>query len=88
MKQTAKSLIDWGKPVDISHELFRVYVFPGKETVRIEQPLYLIVSDNGHRVVDKFYVAHYIPYGWIHLFWENDDKEKFQFNHQRSGLGK
>jgi len=87
MRETNKSLISWGKQIDISKEMFRVYVFPNKEEVKIEKPLYLIVSDNGHRVVDQNYIAHYIPYGWIHLYWENEDKKEFQFNHQRPNNG-
>jgi hypothetical protein len=85
MKQTERSLITWGKKIDLTHELYRVYEWPGGDKVRIERPLYLIVSDNGHRVVDSNYIAHYIPYGWIHLWWENDDKTEYQFNHQRTG---
>lgn len=75
----------WGKQTDISKELYRVYVFKGGDEIRIENPLYLIVSDNGHRLADKNYISHYVPYGWIHLYWENTDKEKYQFNHQRPG---
>jgi hypothetical protein len=76
MKQTANSLIEWGKQIHISEEIFRTYVFPNKEEVRIDKPLYLIISDNGHRVLDQNYIAHYIPYGWIHLYWENSDKKE------------
>lgn len=83
MKQTSKSLIEWGKQIDISSEIYREYIFPDKEIVHIACPKYLIVSDNGHRVCDMDNVSHYIPYGWIHLMWENKDKEQFQFNHQR-----
>lgn len=85
MKQTKKSLMVWGKQVDISKENYRVYVFPGGDEVRIFRPQYLIVSDNGHRIADINDVSHYIPYGWLHLYWENADKAKYQFNHQRPG---
>jgi len=85
MKQTEKSLIIWGKKVDISKENYRVYVFPEGDEIRINTPEYLIVSDNGHRIADSQGISHYIPYGWIHLYWENVDKDKYQFNFQRPG---
>ncbi|GAF74349.1 unnamed protein product [marine sediment metagenome] len=85
MKQTKKSLMEWGKKVDISMEIHRTYVFSGGDEVIIQNPEYLIVSNNGHRIADSNNIAHYIPYGWIHLYWENKDKESFQFNHQRPG---
>ncbi len=88
MRQTTTSLMEWGKKVDISKELYRVYVFAqGGEyyKMKIENPKYLIVSDNGHRIAGKDNRSHYVPYGWILLTWENVDKEKYQFNHQRPG---
>lgn len=60
------------KFADISSERHRVYVFPGAE-VRIDEPLWLNVSKNGHRVFDSKSVSHYIPQGWIHLYWEVKD---------------
>ena len=83
MKETKRSLFPWAKEIDISPELYRVYRFPNGEEVRIDRPLKLTVSDNGHRLVDSNFIAHYIPYGWIHLWWENVDKEKYQFFFQR-----
>jgi hypothetical protein len=83
MKQTASSLFPWGKEIDISHELYRIYKWESGAQVVIKKPRTLIVSDNGHRIVDEDFVAHYIPYGWIHLWWENVDKEQFQFYFQR-----
>jgi len=84
MKQTKKSLMEWGKKVDISKEMYRTYVFDHRE-VTISNPVYLIVSDNGHRIADVIGISHYIPHGWVHLYWENVDKELYQFNHQRPG---
>ncbi len=55
--------------VDISSEQFREYVFP-VGNVRIENPLQLNVSKNGHRVFDAQGTSHYIPQGWIHLKWQ------------------
>ena len=70
MKQTSKSLIDWGRKIDLSgKEDSRTYRFPGGEYVKIDLPQFLIVSDNGHRVLDGSGISHYIPYGWIELIW-------------------
>ena len=79
MKQTAKSLIPYYKKIDISKwEKYRVYEFPNGEEVKIDSPEFLIVSDNGHRVGCAG-ASHYIPYGWIHLWWVNADDRKEHF---------
>lgn len=58
---------------DISSELFRVYVFKDKE-IRINAPLWLNVSKSGgHRLFDAAGISHYIPAGWIHLYWDVKD---------------
>jgi len=67
MTKTENSLIPRGVEIDISSEVYRLYRFPKGETVMIKKPMILIVSDNGHRVIDKEGYSHYIPYGWIHL---------------------
>lgn len=54
---------------DISSEQYREYTFPAG-SIRIDNPLQLNVSKNGHRVFDEQGVSHYIPQGWIHLKWE------------------
>lgn len=54
-------------PIDT--EVRRTYVFPGGDKVVIEDPQQLCVSENGHRVWDGK-ISHYVPKGWIHLFWE------------------
>jgi len=65
------------KFTDISSEKYRVYDF-GDKAVKIENPLQLNVSRNGHRVFDKQNVSHYIPLGWVHLYWEvNDGQPNF-----------
>jgi len=52
-------------------EKFRVYEYPNDTFVRIDNPQYLHVSKSGgHRVLDGAGVAHYIPEGWYHLYWE------------------
>jgi hypothetical protein len=64
---------------DISHETVRTYVFRDGSVV-IDMPMKLNVSKSGgHRVQDAFGVAHYIPAGWIHLFWETSDDVSFWF---------
>lgn len=61
---------------DISSEQWREYQFLGGETIRIEAPLKLNVSESGgHRIFDAKGVSHYIPAGWIHLKWTVKDGE-------------
>lgn len=57
------------KFTDISSEIFREYEFDSK-TIRIDQPQYLSVSDNGHRLFDGEGQSHYIPLGWLRLTWK------------------
>jgi len=56
------------KFVDVSSEEWREYDFIEKK-IRIENPIALCVTDNGHRVFDAQGTSHYIPMGWIHLYW-------------------
>lgn len=58
-------------PKDISTERQRIYTWPDGATVTIEEPVTLIVSKHGHRIADAKGNGHYVPLGWIHLFWEN-----------------
>lgn len=60
---------------DISTELWREYTFDKDQKVRIEHPLKLYVSDNGHRILDGSGVSHYVPFGWVHLKWQSKDGE-------------
>jgi hypothetical protein len=55
---------------DISSEKYRVYVYPDNFTIRIDEPMRLNVSKNGHRIYDAQGVSHYINKGWVHLYWE------------------
>ncbi len=65
---------------DISHEVYRVYKFPCGNEVRIDSPIALNVSaSGGHRVQDSAGKAHYIPAGWVHLYWETNDDVSFWF---------
>lgn len=55
---------------DISSEQYREYEWIGGYTVRINYPLKLNVSaSGGHRILDTRMVSHYIPSGWVHLYW-------------------
>jgi hypothetical protein len=55
---------------DISVELWREYVFPDGQIVRIENPTGLNVSKSGgHRLTDAQGMGHYVPAGWRHLRW-------------------
>lgn len=60
---------------DISSEQWREYTFADGQAVRIEKPLKLYVSDNGHRILDAEGVSHYVPLNWIHLKWQAKDGE-------------
>ncbi len=52
----------------------REYQFLGGETIRINRPLRLNVSESGgHRIFDAEGISHYIPAGWIHLQWVVED---------------
>lgn len=58
---------------DISGEVYRTYVFPSLE-VTIHSPTHLNVSESGgHRILDSNGTSHYIPNGWVHLYWEVHD---------------
>ena len=75
-KEVTKDL-EWK---NIDHEKYRIYIFPNNEEVRILSPILLHVSKSGgHRILDKWNVSHYVPKGWIHLFWETDDENAFRF---------
>ena len=55
----------------LEDEKFRVYEFPNGTSVKIDCPVALAVSaSGGHRVLDVLGVAHYIPSGWHHLYWQ------------------
>jgi hypothetical protein len=78
MKHTEKSLIDWNKKIDLSKkETSRTYRFPNNEFVTITKPQFVIISDNGHRLLDGDGISHYVPYGWIELTWGNVDERSF-----------
>ena len=65
----------------LEDEVYRVYVFPNNEQVKIENPHSLFVSKSGgHRIIDMKMKGHYIPSGWIHIFWEpREGKQTFAF---------
>jgi len=76
MKEKTKDL-EWK---DISHEVYRVYEFPDGKRVRIDHPVSLNVSaSGGHRITDSKDRGHYIPYKWIHIYWETNDNNIFLF---------
>jgi len=75
--KTSKDFINKGANyfINIDSELKRTYKFPNHASVVINNPLKLCVKPNGHRVWDAQNISHYIPSGWIHLFWEVKDGE-------------
>ena len=71
MKETKKSLIPYFKKISLSEkEEWREYQFPGGDIIHIDNPQFLIISDNGHRIGCNE-MSHYIPYGWLALTWLN-----------------
>lgn len=85
MKPTKKSLIPYYEKVDLSdNEEYRIYEFPSGAKICIDKPQFLIISDNGHRVYDAEKISHYIPYGWIHLYWKNIADKSFLCEEDKS----
>jgi len=71
---------------DISTESYREYTFPGGDIITIESPVVLHVSESGgHYIVDNEGIAHYIPYKWIELSWDNETGKRISFVSPRSG---
>lgn len=66
---------------DVSTEIYRVYEFPDGKIVKINKPVKLNVSKSGgHRILDEKGVSHYVPSGWVHLYWKvKDGMEPFSF---------
>lgn len=58
-------------------EDWREYRFPNDEYVLIEDVRSLLVSNNGHRIVDADGFSHYVPKGWIHMTFKASDGEPF-----------
>jgi hypothetical protein len=71
---SAPSLSKAPEFVDISNEIYRTYEFANGGKVTITAPVKLSVrrkpEGDSHRVIDADNVSHYIPAGWIHLFWQ------------------
>lgn len=56
--------------MDITGEIYRIYIFPNNQQVKVENVTHLAVSKTGHRLFDGK-ISHYIPFGWLHLYWKN-----------------
>ena len=55
---------------DISSELYRIYHYPDKSTVRINEPLFFNVSKSGsHRLIDSKGMSHWVKIGFNHIEW-------------------
>ncbi len=62
--------------MDISSELYRVYVYPDGTEVTVHEPLLLHVSFNGgHRVYDLSNTSHYVVPGFVHVYWTSREGE-------------
>jgi len=55
---------------DISSESYRVYHYPGGETIVIVKPIALAVTKGGHRLFDALGECHYIAQGWLQITWK------------------
>lgn len=68
---------------DISEELWREYHFPYKNDlyiIRIEEPLAVVISDNGHRIYNRKGVSYYIPKVYIAILWAGYEEGVAQYN--------
>jgi hypothetical protein len=66
------------KGFDISHEIYREYLVPGRsESYVIDYPLALMIRPGGasHRVIDKDGLAHCIPMAGTIVRWFNGEGE-------------
>lgn len=57
---------------DISSEEWREYDFSGVR-VRIENPTYLAVSENGHRILDEQGISHYVGFDGFYVKWKSGE---------------
>jgi hypothetical protein len=62
--------------IDISSERHRTYDYikvvddePVLIGLRIDNPQWLAISKTGHRILDADGDSHYVPFGWVHLWW-------------------
>ena len=73
-----KHLIEFHKKIKLSdREFYRVYSFADGNKLKIKNPQFIILSENGHRILDDEDISHYIPYGWNHLYWLNKNGHSF-----------
>lgn len=55
----------------IETEEYRIYLFDGGESVKIDNPVKLNISDSGgHRIVDSEGISYYIPPYWNCIKWK------------------
>ncbi len=79
----AKILVSGNTPTEveftsIKSEIWRSYEFPSGYIVNIQKPQWLYVNKSGsHRLVDGEGISHYIPTGWLHLYWEVKEGEPY-----------
>jgi len=83
MKQTGRSMFPWNKPITDLNETHRTYVWPGGDTLTIYGPRLLVVTDNGHRLIDEEDVVYYVAYGWLYIKWTRKDETASHFYFQR-----
>jgi hypothetical protein len=54
---------------DVTSEQYREYVYLGKGTIRIDNPVAVAVSKSGHRVLDADGVSHFISGDFDMIHW-------------------
>jgi len=59
--------------IDISSEIYRIYIFDSQKTFKIDKPVWLAISKTGHRILNEEGLCYYIPFGWIALQWQSYD---------------
>ena len=56
--------------LDVSSELYRVYLYPDGTEVTVYEPILLNVSSTGgHRIYDLSNTSHYVAPGFVHVYW-------------------
>lgn len=68
---------------DISDEQWREYHFPYKDDlyiIRIEEPLAVAISDNGHRLYNRAGISYYIPKVYIAILWKGYEDGQVQYD--------
>jgi len=73
----SEEIVEVGKEIDISDEIYRLYRFPKGETAMLKKPKSLVIDEKGiHHITDKAGYTHSISPGWIHLKYKKEGNIK------------